>query len=416
MERQKKRRVDTRSKPRRSDQKFPAPDTSGEASNVSELKILDLDKVVSTAAGGLYYAAGSILKLYSQKRGLPKQLCMRAKCQEKKSLLALVTHTLQHLAIVRQLLDNSDILRHEKKLDLHVAMVLIYDAMLAQKRGGLQCGGYLKKVVARHSSRLSAELVKLQVHESAHSVSELLQKNDKKNKEIESFPTHLLPRWTRLNLLVASRDSLIRTIQDEGFQQVIPDVGNDSLSHTALLEALLPQERTFVTDPHLPDVIAFAPSTDLHESILYTSALLILQDKASCFPAHALAPPPGAVVVDACAAPGNKTSHMAALMGNTGTIHAFDTDDRRLGLLQRLTEKAGATCIHPHHGSFLDIDVSSAEFREVTHILLDPSCSGSGMVRHVHSIEQIFFVCSSKCSFIFTSVEKTSAAEEHPIS
>lgn len=41
-------------------------------------------------------------------------------------------------------------------------------------------------------------------------------------------------------------------------------------------------------------------------------------------PAHALAPRPGWAVVDACAAPGNKTTHLAARMHNRGSIAAFE--------------------------------------------------------------------------------------------
>ena len=67
-------------------------------------------------------------------------------------------------------------------------------------------------------------------------------------------------------------------------------------------------------DALLADVLEFAPGTDLHALPAVSEGRLVLQDKASCLTAAALAPPPDAIVVDACAAPGNKTTHCAALM------------------------------------------------------------------------------------------------------
>ncbi len=64
-------------------------------------------------------------------------------------------------------------------------------------------------------------------------------------------------------------------------------------------------------DGLLPDLLAFPPRTNLHDCQLVASGCLVLQSKASCMPAHALAPQPGWRVVDACAAPGNKTTHLA---------------------------------------------------------------------------------------------------------
>ncbi len=53
-------------------------------------------------------------------------------------------------------------------------------------------------------------------------------------------------------------------------------------------------------------------------------------------PAHALNPEPGWTVVDACAAPGNKTTHVAARMQGKGRVLAFDKDAKRLKRLQVL--------------------------------------------------------------------------------
>jgi putative methyltransferase len=129
------------------------------------------------------------------------------------------------------------------------------------------------------------------------------------------------------------------------------------------------------------DIILQVTSSD-HSVCMRT--LILNQDKASCFPAHVLSPPAGAHVIDGCAAPGNKTSHLASLMGNQGCFWAFDLDARRLQLLERMTNKAGCTIVHPIHGSFLEIDPK--EYPQVEYILLDPSCSGSGIVSRLDQL------------------------------
>jgi hypothetical protein len=85
-----------------------------------------------------------------------------------------------------------------------------------------------------------------------------------------------------------------------------------------------PQGQRAQRDALLPDVLLFPPGCDLHDHPLVASGALVLQSRASCMPAHALRPHPGWHVVDACAAPGNKTTHLAALMGNRGSITAFE--------------------------------------------------------------------------------------------
>jgi len=69
--------------------------------------------------------------------------------------------------------------------------------------------------------------------------------------------------------------------------------------------------RSVERDPLVEGVLLFPPRTDLHDHPAVLSGKLILQSRASCLPAVALAPQEGWEVVDACAAPGNKTTHLA---------------------------------------------------------------------------------------------------------
>jgi putative methyltransferase len=82
----------------------------------------------------------------------------------------------------------------------------------------------------------------------------------------------------------------------------------------------------FAIDEHIPNLLAFNPAIQFREDPSYKTGKVILQDKASCFSAFVLSPPcndPKAVVIDATAAPGNKTSHLSALMGNEGKVMIF---------------------------------------------------------------------------------------------
>jgi 16S rRNA C967 or C1407 C5-methylase (RsmB/RsmF family) len=79
----------------------------------------------------------------------------------------------------------------------------------------------------------------------------------------------------------------------------------------------------FALDAHIPSVLIFNSREKLHQNGAYLSGKLILQDKASCMSAVVISPPEGGEVIDATAAPGNKTSHLSALMKNKGRVCTF---------------------------------------------------------------------------------------------
>ena len=92
-------------------------------------------------------------------------------------------------------------------------------------------------------------------------------------------------------------------------------------------------------------------------------------------------------MIDACAAPGNKTTHCAALLRCTvgsarGRVHAYDRDTKRLATLASRVALAGAAAfVSPRGDDFLKVTPEThAAARSARAILLDPSCSGSGIV------------------------------------
>lgn len=187
-----------------------------------------------------------------------------------------------------------------------------------------------------------------------------------------------LLRYARINTLKVGFDHVRKELLKTGhtFQPPITGARNHQV------RAVVDDGRSYRLDAHCPDVLVFKPKgkSDISRVEMVQRGELIIQQKASCFPALATAPPPGAIVIDACAAPGNKTSQLAALMDNRGTVLAFEQDERRCNLLRSMMIQKGASIVEVKHGSFLDCDPSVAGLHaQATHIMLDPSCSSSGM-------------------------------------
>ena len=151
---------------------------------------------------------------------------------------------------------------------------------------------------------------------------------------------------------------------------------------TAVIKQLKFQfpDSNFTGDPHINFLLKFPSHTNFSKCKLYSKGHIIIQDKASCMSGAALNPPPNSSVIDACSAPGNKTLHLAALMENAGTVFAVERDFKRFKRLKNNVIKHGAKNITPICTDFLKISPGDAKYANVTHILVDPSCSGSGMV------------------------------------
>nr|XP_003226776.1 PREDICTED: probable 28S rRNA (cytosine-C(5))-methyltransferase [Anolis carolinensis] len=320
---------------------------------------------VGKASGpGLYAAAASVLSGLEQRSGSLKALVYGSRFPGPRLLLALVSETLRFGPVLEALLEASGLLRAEKKLPPHLAKVLAYDLLFGK---GLRGGGPWKAPLLKHRARLQAELARLKVRRGVSRDEDLLP------PPAGGGGNGTLPRYVRVNTIKTRFDDAVDYFKRQGF--VYQGRASPEMKGVASLSG-----KTFLLDPHLPGVLIFPPGTDLHEDQLYKAGHVILQDKASCLPAFLLNPTPGSHVLDACAAPGNKTSHLAAIMGNKGRIFAFDLDAKRLATMSTMLARAGVTCHNLAHQDFLATDPGDPKYSHVEYILLDPSCSGSGIV------------------------------------
>lgn len=255
-------------------------------------------------------------------------------------------------------------------MNKYVLLLLVHDFLFGN---GVKCGGPLKQMMMKHKTRLNAELVKLKVRKGV---------KDNKDLKSEDVKSHLaksqfIPRHVRVNTLKISVQDAIEHFKSVGYEY-IGDCGSGGSDNVSI------EGKQFGRDSLIEQLLIFPRRTDFHLDPLFKSGSIILQEKASCFPPVALNPPPGSSVIDACAAPGNKTSFISALMENTGTVYALDMDPKRARLLHKNMDKAGCVNVNVLNRNFLELN--PADYEDVKYILLDPSCSGSGIVSRMDGL------------------------------
>lgn len=131
--------------------------------------------------------------------------------------------------------------------------------------------------------------------------------------------------------------------------------------------------------PMAPEGLVVHADGDVCDTAAFRQGLFYVQDEASMLVSHAVCPEPGNTVMDLCAGPGGKTTHMAALMGNSGRLIAVEVNRERLDMVMRLCAQLGVGICEPHLGDARDL---GERFREIAdRVLVDAPCSGLGVLR-----------------------------------
>ncbi|CAM8964462.1 unnamed protein product [Rhodiola kirilowii] len=285
--------------------------------------------------------------------------------RNKKATFALVCQTLKHLPIIKEVLEIADVLTGKWKRQLELVYLIIHDILFGPEKS---LSGDAENFMVGRKKSLQLALARVLVRKKVKSVDQLLALYQIKgqyflspwrfNMQLWSYRyIHLIiayvpkPRYVRVNTLKLDVEAAIHELSKQN------EVQKDDL---------------------VPDLLILPPGSDLHDHPLVENGSLVLQGKASSMVAVALAPNPRWTVLDACAAPGNKTVHLAALMGGHGKIIACELNVERAKRLESTVRLSGTNNIEIFQGDFLSLDPSDSHYRKVNAILLDPSCSGSG--------------------------------------
>ncbi|CAN4128397.1 unnamed protein product [Withania somnifera] len=271
--------------------------------------------------------------------GSIKSLVYSPSVRNKRATYALVCQTLKYLPVIKDVFHTANVLSSKWKKQEELMYIILYDILFGQ---AALLAGDAEKFLLQKKDVLQEALAKLLVRKKVKHVSDMI------SYKVSDLPK---PRYARVNTLKMDVKS-------------------------ALLE--FKKQYEVCQDAMVPDLLIFPPRTDLHDHPLVKSGSIFLQGKASSMVAVALWPKPRWEVIDACAAPGNKTVHLAALMKGNGKIIACELNKERVKRLKDTVELAGATNVKVKHEDFLNMSPEDPAYSKVQAILLDPSCSGSG--------------------------------------
>ena len=194
---------------------------------------------------------------------------------------------------------------------------------------------------------------------------------------VQSHPLWLVQRWVR-------ERGVEETLQICMFNNQISPLtlrtNTLKINRENLLEKLKEEELSPIPTVYSEEGIVLQHPPPTSELPFLRKGLAIIQDEASQLVTSILDPKPGEQILDACAAPGGKTTHMAQRMENQGGIYALDLSNAKLDLIEGLCERLGIGIIKTVKGDASKI-LPVPQGMKFDRILADVPCSGFGTLR-----------------------------------
>jgi 16S rRNA (cytosine967-C5)-methyltransferase len=157
----------------------------------------------------------------------------------------------------------------------------------------------------------------------------------------------------RVNLTKISRDECIALLEEDGFQ--------------------------IEKSPIIPEAIRCLKG-NLASTIAFKYGMFTIQDESSMLAAYALGAVQNEFVLDACAAPGGKSTHIAEQMDNTGEVISVDLHQHKVRLINDNARRLGLGNIKTSVSDSRHIQ-EKFKVESFDRILLDAPCSGLGVMR-----------------------------------
>ncbi len=243
---------------------------------------------------------------------------------------------------------------------------------------------YLDRVPAHAAVDACVELVKQDAPRAAGLVNAVLRRAAGQGAALlhgldDGTPegaalAHSYPDWIARRWWEAYGAGAARALLEAGNRAAEASLRANTLrtSAAALAEALPVHTRP--AEPALPEGLVLDGAFDAFRSPLWEQGHFMPQSRAAMAVSRILAPEPGDRVLDLCAAPGGKTTHLAALALDEGAVVAVERHAGRAEALRRTAARMGAGSVRVEAADAAAWDEPGAYDR----VLVDPPCSDLG--------------------------------------
>ena len=194
---------------------------------------------------------------------------------------------------------------------------------------------------------------------------------------VQSHPLWLVQRWVKE---LGAEETLRVCKHNNQIPLLTLRTNTLKISRADLMETLRKKELKPFPSTFSEEGILLQDPPPTSELPFLKEVLYIIQDEASQLIASIVDPKPGERILDACAAPGGKTSHMAQTMENRGEIYALDLSKGKLDSIEEMCQRLGIKIVKTIKGdAAASLPISKGFVFD--RVLADVPCSGFGTLR-----------------------------------
>lgn len=243
---------------------------------------------------------------------------------------------------------------------------------------------FLDKVPKSAAVNESVNLCKKYNFKSVGLVNAILRKIEKSDyKEISNITNSI----TRISLKYSMPEWIVKKICDEyGEEETANICQNLNLRPNISVRInRLKGKMDLGEKGILEDFRTITGTKNITKTKEYIEGNITIQDEAAGLSSFVLAPKEGEIVLDACSAPGGKTTYLAELMHNKGKIVAWDIYEERLKQVEQNAKRLGIDIIQTEVHDATKLKEEYVE--KFDKILLDVPCLGLGVIRRKPDIK-----------------------------